>query len=34
MQTIVRDQAKKYAFDWRDEPLLRVREGETIAIET
>ena len=34
MQTIVRDQAKKYAFDWRDEPLLRVSEGETIAIET
>ena len=34
MQMIVREQAKKYAFDWRDEPLLRVREGETIAIET
>ncbi len=34
MQTIGRDQAKKYAFDWRDEPLLRVSEGETIAIET
>jgi len=23
MQTIVRDQAKKYAFDWHDRPLLR-----------
>ena len=34
MQTIGRDQAKKYAFDWRDDPLLRVSEGETIAIET
>ena len=34
MQTIGRDQAKKYAFDWRDEPLLRVSEGEIIAIET
>jgi len=34
MQMIVREQAKKYAFDWRDEPLLRVSEGETIAIET
>lgn len=34
MQTIGRDQAKKYAFDWRDDPLLRVSEWETIAIET
>lgn len=34
MQTITRDQAKKYAFDWRDEPLLRVKAGELIAIET
>ena len=34
MQTIVREQAKKYAFDWRDRPLLRVSEGETITIET
>ena len=34
MKSIVRNQAKKYAFDWRDEPLLQVREKETIAIET
>jgi len=34
MQTIVRVRAKKYTFDWRDEPMLRVSEGETIAIET
>ena len=34
MQTIGRDQAKKYAFDWRDDPLSQVSEGETIAIET
>src|SRR2546426_4421902 len=34
MQRIVRDQARKYAFDWRDEPLLRVRPGESFAIET
>jgi acetamidase/formamidase len=34
MQRIVRDQAKKYAFDWRDEPLLTVAPGETFEIET
>ena len=34
MQRIARDQAKKYAFDWRDEPLLRVEPGETFEIET
>jgi acetamidase/formamidase len=34
MQRIPRDQARKYAFDWRDEPLLRVRSGDTIEIET
>jgi acetamidase/formamidase len=34
MQRITRDQARKYAFDWRDEPLLRVRCGESFAIET
>jgi acetamidase/formamidase len=34
MQRIVREQARKYAFDWRDEPLLRVKPGETFAIET
>jgi acetamidase/formamidase len=34
MQRIVRDQARKYAFDWRDEPLLRVRPGESFEVET
>lgn len=34
MQRISRDQARKYAFDWRDEPLLRVQPGESFAIET
>ncbi len=34
MQRITRDQARKYAFDWRDEPLLRVRCGESFAVET
>ena len=34
MQRIRRDQALKYAFDWRDEPLLRVRPGERFALET
>ncbi|HEX7448469.1 MAG TPA: acetamidase/formamidase family protein [Pirellulales bacterium] len=34
MQRIVREQARKYAFDWRDEPLLRVRPGESFEIET
>jgi acetamidase/formamidase len=34
MQRIVREQAKKYAFDWRDEPLLHVDRGETFEIET
>src|SRR4051812_43408950 len=34
MQRITRDQARKYAFDWRDEPLLRVRPGEAFEIET
>ena len=34
MQRIVREQARKYAFDWRDEPLLRVRPGEIFEIET
>lgn len=34
MQRIVRDQARKYAFDWRDEPLLQVACGETFEIET
>jgi acetamidase/formamidase len=34
MQRIHRDQARKYAFDWRDEPLLRARPGEPFEIET
>jgi acetamidase/formamidase len=34
MQRITRDQARKYAFDWRDEPLLRVRPGESFEVET
>ena len=34
MQRILREQAKKYAFDWRDEPLLLVRPGESFEIET
>jgi acetamidase/formamidase len=34
MQRIVREQSRKYAFDWRDAPLLRVRRGESFEIET
>ncbi len=34
MQRITREQARKYAFDWRDEPLLRVTPGESFEIET
>ncbi|HVC98870.1 MAG TPA: acetamidase/formamidase family protein [Pirellulales bacterium] len=34
MQRIDREQARKYAFDWRDEPLLRVERGESFEIET
>ena len=34
MQRIEREQARKYAFDWRDEPLLRVRPGEAFEVET
>jgi len=34
MQRIPRDQAKKYAFDWEDAPLLRVRSGESFVVET
>jgi acetamidase/formamidase len=34
MQRIVREQARKYAFDWEDEPLLRVECGESFEIET
>jgi acetamidase/formamidase len=34
MQRIPRDLARKYAFDARDEPLLRVAPGEAFEIET
>jgi acetamidase/formamidase len=34
MQRIERERARKYAFDWRDEPLLRVQRGESFEIET
>ena len=34
MKRITRNQATKYAFDWRDEPLLEVDPGEAFAIET
>lgn len=34
MQRISREQARKYAFDWRDEPLLRVKPGEVFELET
>ena len=34
MQKINRVDAKKYAFDWRDKPLLRVQPGESFEIET
>jgi acetamidase/formamidase len=34
VQRISREQARKYAFDWRDEPLLRVKPGESFELET
>jgi amidase len=34
VQRIDREQARKFAFDWRDEPLLRVQRGETFEVET
>src|SRR5437879_369484 len=34
MQRIPRDLARKYAFDWRDAPLLRVQPGEPFEVET
>src|SRR5437660_6265351 len=34
MQRIGREQSRKYAFDWEDEPLLRVEQGESFEIET
>jgi amidase len=34
MQRITRDLARKFAFDWRDETLLRVEAGEPFEVET
>jgi len=34
MQRISRDQTQKFAFDWRDEPLLHVQPNESFEIET
>jgi acetamidase/formamidase len=34
VQRITREQARKYAFDWEDEPLLRVKCGESFLVET
>jgi acetamidase/formamidase len=34
MHRIPRESARKYAFDWRDEPLVRARPGESVEIET
>ena len=34
MQKITRENARKFAFDWRDEPLLTVACGETFEVET
>jgi acetamidase/formamidase len=34
VQRIEREQARKYAFDWEDPPLLKVKCGETFAVET
>jgi acetamidase/formamidase len=34
MQRIDREQARKYAFDSRDEPLLRVKPGDSFLVET
>jgi acetamidase/formamidase len=34
VQRITREQARKYAFDWEDRPLLRVQPGEVFEIET
>jgi len=34
MQRIQREKSRKYAFNWQDEPLLRVKPGEAFEIET
>jgi len=33
VQRISREEARKYAFDWRDQPLLRVLPGESFEVE-
>ncbi|UCF72971.1 MAG: hypothetical protein JSW35_00405, partial [Deltaproteobacteria bacterium] len=33
MQRITREQSVKYAFDWRDKPLIRVRCRESFEVE-
>ncbi len=34
MKRILREQARKYELDWREEPVLRVRCGESFEVET
>ena len=34
MKKITRDQALKYEFNWRDDPLIRVDQGESFQLET
>lgn len=34
MKRVTREQARKYAFDWRDAPLLSVKAGESFELET
>jgi len=34
MKRILREQARKFEFDWRDEPLVRVAPGEAVEVET
>ena len=34
MKRILREHARKFAFDWRDEPLLHVAPGESVEVET
>lgn len=34
MQRVPREQARKFAFDWRDKPLLEVEPGEQFEVET
>lgn len=34
MQKINRGEVTKYAFDWRDKPVLNVKQNETFELET